>query len=325
MKRLLKRDWLKSPWAWAVLAAAVGWGGWKHHGRKEERARKSAEAASEARVSRGTLEAKFNETGDVAARNSVGVASKVSGRVIGMEVQEGSRVSAGQRLAVVQPGRSEAERFVPAPVLAPISGTVMRFVNENASSMSSNFSRVGDYVIGLIESTNPTYLLTVADLRELIVRLRISEMDVIKLRERMPVTVTVDAFPGAAFPARVSLISPQAERDNNGIKIFRVEVALDKADPRLKPGMTARVEATIERKESVLKMPLAALFEEGGSQFAYLKDLVLKPKKVLVHTGLRTEMDAEVLDGLKEGDAVLTEKPAEIREEKGGRSDRGGK
>jgi RND family efflux transporter MFP subunit len=168
-------------------------------------------------------------------------------------------------------------------------------------------SKLGDYVTGLLESTQPTYMLTVADLSRLVVKMKISEMDVLKLREGMPVKVTIDALPGQEYPAKVTLVSPQAEKDNNNLKNFKVEVTLLKSDARLKPGMTARVDGLLDKRTGVLKLPLSAVFEDSGKEYAYLTTKEKRPLKL----GLRSEMEAEVLSGLKDGDRLLTEKPSD--------------
>ena len=127
----------------------------------------------------------------------------------------------------------------------------------------SRIVRLGDYVTGLIDATNPTYLMTISDLSSLVVKMKISEMDILKIRAGMSVDVTVDALPGAHFPSRVTVVSPKADKDNNNLKTFKVEVGLDKRDERLKPGMTARVDGLLDSRKNVLKVPLAAVFDEG--------------------------------------------------------------
>lgn len=297
---------------WAVLVAAVALGGWAW--RKRAAAAPPPEAADSAEVTRGDLEKHFVDSGEIAPKNFVDVASQVSGRVVTMSVDEGARVRKGDELCVIQPGRSEAEGYVPTSVKAPIDGVVMRYQRQGGNEASA-LARVGDYVTGLVESNSPTYLMTVADLTKLVVRMKISEMDVLKLREGMTVSVTVDAVPGADFPARISLVSPQAEKDQNGIKSFRVDVALVKNDPRLKPGMTARVDGLLESRKNVLKIPLSAVFEERGKEIAYVGEpgdkAKAKPRKVALKLGLRNETDAELLDGPKTGEKLLTEKPVD--------------
>ena len=291
---------------WAVVLCAAALAGWAW----KKRAAAAPEAAESAEVSRGDLEKHFVDSGEIAPKNYVDVASQVSGRVVKMTADEGSRVHKGDELCVIQPGRSEAERYVPTSVKAPIDGVVMRYQRQGTSEPST-LARQGDYVTGLVESNAPTYLMTVADLSRLVVRMKISEMDVLKLREGMDVKVTVDAIPETSFPAKISLVSPQAEKDSNGIKSFRVDVALAKNDPRLKPGMTARVDGLLESRRGALKIPLSAVFEEGGKELAYVRgEGKEKPRKVPLKLGLRNETDAELLEGPKIGEKLLTEKPA---------------
>ncbi|MCX5788265.1 MAG: efflux RND transporter periplasmic adaptor subunit [Elusimicrobia bacterium] len=293
----------------AVIVLAAG-GAWWKWGRSSQGAAPGAQDS--AKVSRGDLEVRFADAGEIAPKNSVDVAAKVSGRVTELAVDEGQRVAPGQKLTVIQPGRTEAERYVPFTLTAPIAGVVMRY-QKQGSNEEGRIVRLGDYVTGLLESNTPTYLMTIGDLSKLIVKLKISEMDVLKLHEGMHVSVKVDALPGADFPSRVTLLSPQAERDKNDLKTFRVEVTLDKAEARLKPGMTARVDGLLDARRGVLKMPLSAVFEEGGAEFAYRREAQGKSKssKTRLKLGLRNETDVELLEGLKEGDTVLTEKPPE--------------
>ncbi|MBI3566420.1 MAG: efflux RND transporter periplasmic adaptor subunit, partial [Elusimicrobia bacterium] len=262
-------------------------------------------------VTKGDIEKHFVDSGEISPKHFVDVASQVSGRAVSVAAAEGARVRKGDELCVIQPGRSEADHFVPVPVKAPIDGIVMRYQKEDSRD-SSFMVRVGDAVSGLADTSSPTYLMTVADLSRLVVRMRISEMDVLKLREGMAVKVTVDALRGTDFPAKISMISPQAEKDSNGIRSFRVDVSLDKVDPRLKPGMSARVDGLLDARKGILKIPLSAVFEEAGKELAYV-DLgeKEKPKKVPLKLGLRSETDAELLEGPKPGEKLLTEKPIE--------------
>lgn len=269
----------------------------------------TAGTSSTVSVERGDIEVHFVDAGELTPKVYVDVASKVSGRVIDMAVEEGRRVKKGDKMCTIQPGRTEAEQYVPTTLTSPIAGIVMPYQDRSVNNPAEGkISKLGDYVTGMMDSNTPTYLMTVADLSKLIVKMKISEMDVLKLREGMKVNVTIDALPDEKFPAEVSLVAPEAEKDQNNLKNFKVEVALLKQDPRLKPGMTARVDGLLESRKNVLKLPLAAVFEEGGTDWAYVSALP-KPRKVEIKLGLRSEMDAELLSGLKAGDKLLTEKP----------------
>lgn len=286
-----------------VLAGAVS--GYKYYKKK------NAEPPALESPSRGDLEVHFKDSGDVAAKSYVDVASKPSGRVIELKIKEGELVTKGQALAVIQPGKTEAERYVPSTLIAPLSGTVMRYVPDTGDNQTGKFVRIGDYVTGLFDSQTPTYVMTIADLSRMIVKMHISEMDVLKLSPGMPVSVTVDALPDKTFTGKVGLIAPQAEKNQNGLKVFTIEVELGENDSRLRPGMTARVDATLQKKEKVLKVPLSTIFEEGGKNFVYLDMGSDKPRKLEVHVGLRGDMDAELMSPspVSEKDKLLTDKP----------------
>lgn len=299
---MVKHKWKAAA---AVALAALGAAGWKY----AYSGKSSAEGAS-VTVERGDIELHFMDSGELTPKTFVDVASKVSGRVIELYVDEGARVKRGDRLAIIQPGRTEAEAYVPTTLTSPIDGVVMRYQDRSSgNSQEGRLSKLGEYVTGLMESQTPTYLLTVADLTRLVVKMKISEMDVLKLREGMDVKVSVDALPGLEFPSKVTLVSPQAEKDGNNLKNFKVEVTLLKSDARLKPGMTARVDGLLDSRKKVLKLSLSGVFEEGGKEFAYPTGGGKPPVKTPLKLGLRSEMDVEVLDGVKEGDKLLTEKP----------------
>ncbi|MDE2491405.1 MAG: efflux RND transporter periplasmic adaptor subunit [Elusimicrobia bacterium] len=294
-------------WTAAALAvAALGFWGWRRH---KAAAAAAADAPPAAAVTRGDLEVRFVDSGEIQPKNYVDVASQVSGRVVEMDVQEGEKVDKGRKLCVIQPGRSETEGYVPTSVHSPISGVVMRYQKDDGRQ-EGKIARVGDYVTGIVESNSPTYLMRVADLRRLIVRMKISEMDILKLHVGMDVKVTLDALPGKTFPGRVAVVSPEAEKDQNGIRSFAVDVDLLGLDPEMKPGMTARVDGLLDSRKNVLKIPLSAVFEEGGKDVAYVAVPDGKPRRVVLKLGLRNETDAELLDGPKLGTALLTDKPA---------------
>ncbi len=295
-----KAKWLAA----AAVVVALSAAGWKKYKGNSANGGPAVVAAE-----RGDIELHFMDSGELTPKTYVDVAPKVSGRVIELFVDEGTKVKKGQKLAVIQPGRTEAEAYVPTTLTAPIDGVVMRYQDRSSNNpQEGRLSKLGEYVTGLMESQTPTYLLTVADLSRLVVKMKISEMDILKLREGMEVKVTVDAVAGQDFPSKVTLVSPQAEKDGNNVKNFKVEVTLLKSDPRLKPGMTARVDGLLDSRKKVLKIALSAVFEEGGKEYAYLTGGA-KPKKTELKLGLRSETEVEVLSGLKDGDKALTEKP----------------
>ncbi len=294
-------------WAAAAMVGALCWWGWRRHAAKTA----ATEATTRVEVATGDIEKHFVDSGEISPKNFVDVASQVGGRVVSIATSEGALVHVGDPLCVIQPGRSEADHYVAITVRTPITGIVMRYQKQDSRDVAS-IVRVGDAVTGLAESNSPTYLMTVADLSRLVVRMKISEMDILQLKAGMKVKVTVDALRDVNLPAKVSVISPQAEKDSNGIRSFRVEVELEKSDPRLKPGMSARVDGLLDARRSIRKIPLSAVFEEKGKEFAYTYTGEKNaPRQIPVRLGLRNETDVELLEGPEPGVKLLTERPVE--------------
>src|SRR5207247_3452322 len=92
---------------------------------------------------------------------------------------------------------------------------------------------------------------------------------------------------------------------------FAVEVAVDRPDPRLKPGMTAKCAIIIHRKKNVLRLPTDGV--QGTGPHATVQIVTQgrkdgKPQDVFttrqVTVGLRGDNHVEILSGLKQGERV---------------------
>ena len=108
-----------------VLIAAAGGLGFQQYRKKPKKPKVDLTVVA---LTQGEMSLRFTELGDIAAKNAVNIASKVSGRIIELPVHEGQAVRAGQTLAVIQPGKTEAERFLPSTVTAPIDGVLIRYI-----------------------------------------------------------------------------------------------------------------------------------------------------------------------------------------------------
>lgn len=277
---------------WVAKSDAIAkWLPWK--------AAKAAEPRT-AKIEKGDLDIHFKEVGELAPKLDVQVRPPVDGQVKAVHVEEGDVVKKGALLATIQPGKTEAEQklYLPTSVRSPIDGVVTyKLTNE------------GDTV-----TAGKDDFLRVADLKRMIVRLEIGEVDVLKLKTGFDAAVTVDAIPGETFSGRIYFISPGVvkKRDGGGwrdssSKKFLVKVEIDKTDARLRPGMTARIDILLEKHAGAVKAPLGGIFEEGGEARVYVKGAGIEERWVKL--GARNDDQAEVVDGLKAGETILLEKP----------------
>ncbi len=132
----------------------------------------------------------------------------------------------------------------------------------------------------------------------------IDEVDSERVAVGQEVRITVDSRPGEHFAGRVVRVAPYVEDVLEQNRTVEVEVEFSDPDARegLLPGTSADVEIVLDRREGVLRVPTAAVGEGG-------KVLVLREGRLVeetVRTGLANWEFTEVVEGLREGDLVVT-------------------
>jgi multidrug efflux pump subunit AcrA (membrane-fusion protein) len=157
-------------------------------------------------------------------------------------------------------------------------------------------------------------IVEIPDLSQLYIDLRLEEVDRGRIQLGQTVTIRVDAIPDKEFTAELDYVSPIAALIFKGgstpEKTFPARATLKSLDPRLRPGMSASAEIVIERQQNQLMIPAQASFDKDGKPAVYLqigKNFVVRE----VQIGKRNDSDLVITGGLKEGDLVTLESPAE--------------
>lgn len=156
-----------------------------------------------------------------------------------------------------------------ARVTAPMSGVVIKKGVELGETVTS----------GVSSFSEGTVMFTVADLKSLLIRVNLNEVDIAKVRAGQPVRVTLDAYPQKVFAGKVRFVAPAAKVVDK-IKVFEIEVALDHLDPAFRTGMSANVEILGERRPGALSIPLEALQRRDGETVAYRLRHDLSPDQI---------------------------------------------
>jgi len=128
---------------------------------------------------------------------------------------------------------------------------------------------LGETVTGSGSFNAGTVISTVADLGTMLVKAGINEVDIGKIHLEQEARVTLDAYPRVVFTGTISRIAPAARLDNQ-IKVFDVEIALDKLGHELRTGMTANLEIRGEIREQVLTVPVESVFVRGEEEMVYV-------------------------------------------------------
>jgi HlyD family secretion protein len=154
----------------------------------------------------------------------------------------------------------------------------------------------------------------IPDLSEMRVELKLEEVDRGRLKLGQAVRVKVDAIPDKDFTATLDWISPIAQLNfrmmGAGEKQFPARATLKTVDGRLRPGMSASSEVVIESEPSVLLIPAKASFSHQGKPAVYVQkgnDFQIRN----IEVGRRNETDIVVTGGLREGETIALENPAE--------------
>jgi multidrug efflux pump subunit AcrA (membrane-fusion protein) len=142
----------------------------------------------------------------------------------------------------------------------------------------------------------------VVDLDPMRVRIAVSENHIRYLESGKTLAVKLDAIPHETFMGVLSFLSPAADPPTRS---YAMELTIQRTDPRMADGMTARVEIPITDAKRSVKIPSAWLAEADGNMGILVAE---KGKAVFrqVKLGAYYDQRVEILSGLREGELVIT-------------------
>src|SRR6266705_5792377 len=155
--------------------------------------------------------------------------------------------------------RQVDERLSKTKILAPFDCTVL-----------TRPVSLGQTVSGSAGFNSGTEIMTIANLKDMIINAHINQADVTRLTTGQQVDIQVESVPGLKMKGTLERIAPQAVI-KNGIKGFGTRIAIKDIDRRIRPGMTALLSIPVASAESVLAVPLAAVFTERGERYVFVK------------------------------------------------------
>ncbi len=193
----------------------------------------------------------------------------------------------------------DAESEEVLDVLAPATGTIIDLSIEEGEIVTS----------GAVSYTSGTTLMTIADLSVMQIAAGVNEVDVGKIRNGQDVVIDVDAYPANAFHGVISHIAPAA-RNEQGVKIFDVEITITDNDPRLRPGMTANIEIQGDHCEGCVTIPIEGAFRKNGGYVAYVFDgSENEPVERHIEIGISNISTTQIISGIEEGEEVALYDP----------------
>jgi len=277
----------------------------------------------------------YNSTGSLMPDEQVELAFETSGKIVGINFTEGTRVKKGDLLAKIndKPLQAQLEKLTAQKKLTEDKEFRQRSLLDKDAISKESYDQIVtelqtiqadinlvlarisetelrapfDGIIGLRyvsegSYTNPsTKIARLVKISPIKLQFSIPERYADQVKIGYPVSFTVDGV-NQVFKAEVYAIDPQIEEDTRTIVI---RALYPNRKEELKSGRFASVTLLLSKIENTISIPTEALIPEmeGETVFVYKKG---KASSVKVETGLRTESQIQIVKGLNFGDTLLT-------------------
>lgn len=286
-------------------------------------------------VERRDIASYIETNGTLEAEAEVDIVARTSGPIVELAAEENMAVRQGQLLARIDPAEIRARLEIARVSLAEAEAAFARAeALQRASLLSSEefeqvrsrlesaraealgneiqlgYTEIRAPFAGLIVRRYVKFAETVAasqplfrlsDFDPLLCPIQIPERELGRLAGGQKAYVTVDAWDGERFGARVLRVSPVVEAATGTVKVT-LEV---ESRGELRPGMFASVFLQTDTHEGVLAIPRSALALDSIGDAVFLaRDGTAQRREVRL--GVREGALVEVVSGLDEGDLVVT-------------------
>jgi membrane fusion protein, macrolide-specific efflux system len=188
-------------------------------------------------------------------------------------------------------------------IYAPMAGTVTTLPTKEGQTLNAN-------------QTAPT-IMQVANLDVMTVRAQVAEADVKRLKENMPAYFTTLGDSERRWQGKVRQIQPSPQIVND-VVLYDVLIDVNNEGRKLMTGMTTQVFFVLGKADNALIVPAEVLNrrapKDDNDQGKAYRILVANGEKGreqrIIHVGLQTRTQAEVTDGVQEGDRIVLNRPA---------------
>lgn len=155
-----------------------------------------------------------------------------------------------------------------------------------------------------------TPVVILENMEEVLVRLEVSDREVVRLRPLQVVEATSDAYPGRVFQGVIETIGSSADPVT---RAFQVEARIGNPDGSLRSGMITTIRVLLE-KRSCLVVPEEALVDDRGDSARVFLVQSGIARMVTVGLGNRIDRKVELKSGLEEGDEIVLYGQDQIRD-----------
>jgi membrane fusion protein (multidrug efflux system) len=285
----------------------------------------------------------IRQSGTLKPDEEVDLSFETSGKIVGINFTEGTRVKKGDLLAKIndrplqaqrekleaQLKMAEAKEFRQRSLLDKdaISQESYDQVQTDVQSLKADINLIiarisetelrapFDGIIGLRDLsegsfvTSSTKIVRLTKISPLKMEFAISQKYASEIKIGYPITFTIEGF-SKTFNASVYAIEPKIDIETRTIVL---RAMYQNKNEELKPGVYASITLELSNIDNAIAIPTEALIPEmeGEKVFVYRNG---KAQSVKVNTGLRTESRIQITNGLKFGDTVITSGIMQLRQ-----------
>ncbi len=242
-------------------------------------------------VIKGEVEDKISCVGNIAGQEMVTLMSKIPGKIDSFLVKEGNKVKKGDVLVLIDRD-IEGMKYEKASIKSPIDGMVIKKFLDKGSQVEPSVSPIMRVPV-----------IMVANIDRIKVLVNVSEKYLGRLKEKAEAKVKVDAYPDEVFLGEITRIAPLVDLST---RTAEVEIEIANKEHQLKPGMFARVDIILKKKENSLIVPIQAVLSENNRKFVFVVNGSVAHKKK-VKTGIYQKDFVEIVEGLSVGEDVIIE------------------
>ncbi|MBZ9778637.1 efflux RND transporter periplasmic adaptor subunit [Psychroflexus sp. CAK8W] len=204
--------------------------------------------------------------------------------------------AAEENLEIIETGTTQdAGNAATTEIKARISGMILDVPIE-----------VGNQVIEANNFNEGTTIATIAKTDDMIFKGKVDESEVGKIKEGLPLEITVGAIEDKTFDARLDYISPKGTEENGAVQ-FDIEGSLVRNDSIfIRAGLSANASIILERSKDVLAISESLVQFEKETQDPFVEIEVGEQKfeKRMVELGLSDGINVEVKSGVSKGDKI---------------------
>lgn len=155
------------------------------------------------------------------------------------------------------------------------------------------------------DQANPSTAVATEVTKQQIAEITLNEVDAAKVQTGQKATLTFSAVPDLSISGQVAEVDSIGTVTQNVVN-FTVKIAFDTQDQRIKPGMSVSAAIITAVKQDVLAVPSSAVKSSAGQSYVQILQNG-KPVPVNITTGISSDTQTEVSDGLQEGEQVVTQ------------------